>query len=351
MRFRFVKALTVGGWILLGLEAAFVCLLFLTQNMGDDAAGRGMATGFAIVLTPAVLIAAALLFWGTRASGPRAALWAGLFLVYTPVMFGAYGFIDGKLQEIDQAMGRAQFGKFDGAPQLTAMARAIDREDLPELQRLIAAGPIDFASRDRRGRTIFGHAVTHALKYGDEKGPHAVEQVRLLLAAGAKPIENAVAPERTSAEPEGHRLLATVIGINSPDALELLELLLSAGLSPDGLDMDDHSVLFSTYLTQAQLETLVRHGVNLQAREVRPDRVGWSVLMHAANLEQWKMARYLLDHGVPADYRAPDGQTLLSIMEEAKAESNGGAMGEGFDELLAAVQAVQAPKSPPTAPR
>lgn len=347
VRFRFVKALTVGGWILLGLEAAFVCILFLQRNMGDDAAGRGMATGFAIVLAPIVLLAGGLLFWGTRRGGPSVAFWTGAFIVYTPVMFGAYSFVDGTLHQIDQAMGRAQFGKFDGAPALTRMARAIDREDVPELQRLMAEGPVDFAARDRRGRTILGHAIEHALKMYD-KGPHAVEQVRLLLAAGAKPIENAIAPERTSAEPEGHLLLITVIGGRSDDQRALLDLLLSAGLSPDGVDMDGRSVLFSTYIDKDEVEILMRHGVNLQVRDTRTDHPGWSVLMNAANLEDWDLAQCFLDHGVAADYVAPDGQSLLSIIEEKT--SSGTSMGEGFEPLLAAARKATAGGSE-TAPR
>lgn len=345
MRTPFFRILTIAGWILLALEVAFVALLFVQRNMGDDAAGRGMATGFAIVLTPAVLVAGGLLFWGTRSGGPRAALWAGLFFVSTPVLFFVYSFVDGTVHSIDQAMGRAEFGTFDGQPALTKMARAIDREDVAELKQLIAAGPIDFAARDRRGRTILGHAVTHVLQIYDggpqSAGSRGVEQVKLLLAAGAKPIENAIAPERTSAEPEGHLLLATVIGVTTPGALELLDVLLSAGLSPDGVDMDDRPVIFSTYLTKPKLDVLLRHGVNLQARDVRSDRRGWSVLMNAAYMSQWDVAPVFLERGVPPDYQAPDGQTLQSILDEKKAEYGHGPVDPGYVALVDALETVR----------
>ena len=64
-----MKPLLVIGWILLALEALFVVMQAVTKNVGDDAAGRGMAGGFAIVLAPIVLVAAGLFYWGSR-GGP-----------------------------------------------------------------------------------------------------------------------------------------------------------------------------------------------------------------------------------------------------------------------------------------
>ncbi|MBC7841914.1 MAG: hypothetical protein H7099_06365 [Gemmatimonadaceae bacterium] len=60
-----MKPLIVIGWILLALEALLVVMLAVTKNVGNDAAGRGMASGVAIVLAPIVLVAAGLFYWGT----------------------------------------------------------------------------------------------------------------------------------------------------------------------------------------------------------------------------------------------------------------------------------------------
>jgi hypothetical protein len=63
-----VKIAIVVGWTLLAVEAVIVVSMFVNPNMGDDAAGRGMARGFGLVLGP-VLIASALLFVWVSAVG------------------------------------------------------------------------------------------------------------------------------------------------------------------------------------------------------------------------------------------------------------------------------------------
>lgn len=338
-----MRLLAATGWVLFAGELLFVALLFITGDMGDDAAGRGMARGFAILLGPIVLLAGALLWWGgrrPRGGGARAAFWIGLGIVSTPVVFGAASCVTDTLRSIEHARGRAEYGRFD-APALTTIARAIDRDDIDKVRRLLgdATGKIDFAARDRRGRTILGHAIERVLSY--DATERSIESVRLLLAAGARPVQNAIAPERTSAEPDGHLLLVRVVGGNSPHALALLELLLTSGLSANGVDMDDRPILFSSYLNPPELEVLMKHGVDLQARDVRTDMPGWSVLMHAASMSDWTLARFYLEHGVPADYKAADGQSVLTILEEERAERerSGSAPDEQFDALLAAIRA------------
>ena len=71
-----MKIAIIAGWILLAIETALVLYMFVQPNVGDDAAGRGMALGFGIVLGPVLLISAALFIWGQR-GGPRVAFWTG----------------------------------------------------------------------------------------------------------------------------------------------------------------------------------------------------------------------------------------------------------------------------------
>lgn len=47
-----IKTVATIGWICFAINALFVLSLFVFRNVGDDAAGRGMAQGFALVLTP-----------------------------------------------------------------------------------------------------------------------------------------------------------------------------------------------------------------------------------------------------------------------------------------------------------
>lgn len=307
-----MKWLVVAGWVLFGLEALFVAMLALQRNMGDDAAGRGMATGFAIVLAPIVLVAGGLFLWGQR-GGPKAAFWVGLAMVASPVLFAAFSLATGTLGKAGRAMERAQYGRFDD-PALTRIARAIDRKDVAELRKLVGANKPDFAARDRRGRTILGHAVSRAV--ADYEGKTAVEAVRILLQAGAPPAVDAIKAEVTMASISEHNLIYHVFGANTPGTPELLDALLSAGASPNVVDEDGRSLVFSTYASVPKLEVLARHGANLQALDTREDRKQWTALMNAVYMKAWAEALFFLQHGVPVDYTAPDGNSVTTILNE-----------------------------------
>ncbi|MEZ4455176.1 MAG: hypothetical protein R2882_01310 [Gemmatimonadales bacterium] len=322
-----MKPLAVAGWVLWALEAVFVVVLFIQRNVGDDAAGRGMATGFAIVLAPIVLAAGALMLWGRR-GGPAAAYWIGLFVVSIPVLFGAWRFATGKVASFGRAAYRAQFGRFADA-RLTDLAKAIDRADLDRMKALLAEGPVDYAERDPVGRTILGHAIFRVT--GDYTNRGSVEPVRLLLDAGAPAREDVMAPESTPANPDGNHLLIQLVGGRDTT---LLELLLSRGLSPDGVDSDGSPVLFSTYLSSPVLEVLLRHGVNVDVLDPRSDRAGWTTAMVRALFEEWDQAAVLIRHGVSVDHAAADGATLMSILAEKREQSGSSS---GLDSLAVLV--------------
>jgi len=307
-----VKPLIIAGWVLFGLEALFVLMLALQKNMGDDAAGRGMATGFAIILAPLLVVSGALFLWGQR-GGPAAAFWFGLLLLASPVLWGVSSFGQGMFNKFDRAMGRAQYGKFDD-PDLTRLARAIDREDTAQMRELIARTPPDWTARDRRDHTILGHAVYRVLEaWGNTS---RVEPLRVLLAAGAPPAVDAMSPERTQRSVSEHDLVFHVSGVGHAGAVLALDTLLGAGADPNTVDEDGRPIIFSSYLQLPCLEVLARHGVDLRALDTREDQKGWTALMLAAQLRSWDMALFLLQHGVPADYTAPDGQSLKSILAE-----------------------------------
>lgn len=307
-----VKPLIIAGWILLVLEVLFVLSLAITKNVGDDAAGRGMATGFAIVLGPLLLVAGALFLWGQR-GGPAAALWVGLLMLAAPVLWGATTFAGGMFDKFDRAMGRAQFGKFDD-PALTRLARAIDRRDTSAMRTLLAKGTPDWSRRDRMDHTILGHAAYRVVEaWGDTD---QVEPFRVLLAAGAPPAVNALAPERTMRSVSEHDLVYHLYGVGHAGAVLALDTLLGAGASPNAVDEDGRPIIFSSYSRSPGLEVLARHGADLTVLDTREDQKGWTALMHAAQQRSWDLALFFLQHGVPVDYTAPDGRSLRTILAE-----------------------------------
>jgi hypothetical protein len=308
-----MRILTIAAWVLFALEVILVGGMFFQRNMGDDAAGRGMARGFAMILAPILLAAGALFWWGGH-SHVRPAYWIGLLLIASPVILGAASGTRGKLRSWNHALGRAQYGRF-GDARLSKAARAIDRKDLPGLQAILARGPVDFGARDRREHTILGHAVMRVLgDYGDAEAP--MQCVRVLLAAGAPPDRRALATERTSYAPEDYELIAAVFGGNSPGVVPLLDALLEAGADPNVDDMFDEPLIFSSYASVPKLEALARHGADLRRLHTRSDRKGWTALMNAAYVEEWEQAEFFLAHGVPVDHEAPDGQSLRTVLDE-----------------------------------
>jgi hypothetical protein len=307
-----MKLQVMASWSLLALEAAFVLMLALQRNMGDDAAGRGMASGFALLLAPVVLTAAALLWWGSR-GGPAAAWWLGFCIVMSPVAYGSFNFSSGMLKKIDRGLWQAQQGRFADA-RLRDLARAIDTQDRSATQRLLAAGPVDWAARDRWGRTLLGHAVQKAL--ADNGASNRPAFVHLLLAAGAPPAVDALAAHETSASVSEHNLVYHLYGVHNPNALAVMDRVLAAGASPEVVDEDGRPIYFSTYTVLPALEILARHGANFTHLDPRSDRLQHTALMNAASMQMWAEAAFFLRHGVSPDHRAPDGQTLQSILAE-----------------------------------
>lgn len=328
-----MKTLVTAAWVVFGFEVLFVAGLFLSRNIGDDAAGRGLATAWGLILAPILLVAGGLLWWGSR-GGPKVALVVGLLAVGSPVLAFGYNTARGFVRKTLRGMARSRHGRYQD-PRLRDLARAIDRADLSRIREVLAAGPVDWEARDPFGRTILGYAVTGALEYG--AGAGRVDAVEALLRAGAKPADNAVSPERTSAEPDANHLLAVAIGTSGANQLRVLDLLLGAGLPTDGVDMDDHSVMFSTYMNREKFEVLARHGADFRVLDTRSDRLGWSTAMVWAELEDWGLVQFLLDHGVPADHRAGDGTTLAAILAEKVADAS--AAGGKPDPALVALEA------------
>lgn len=324
---RFVRLATITGWILLAAEVFVVGALFITRNMGDDAAGRGMARGFAIVLAPVVAVAAGLFIWGQR-GGPRGAFWIGFGVLALPLALFAVNAARSTLRSASISAGKALNGKFDDA-RLTTLARAIEGNDTAKVRAMLGEGRIDFDARSRRGRTILGRAIEHALEYGSP--PSAVESVRMLLAAGAKPIPNAVEPEFYQGNLDAHRLVAFVFGYTGDNMLQILDLILAAGADPNTRNYEEQPLYFSTYSSLAKLQVLARHGADFTALEsTRTDRNGWTGAMFAVELGEYDVAAFLLDHGVSAQHVAPDGSSLRSLLQ---AKADAGESGAAFDAL------------------
>lgn len=303
-----LKTVATIGWVCFALEAAFVAILLLSRNMGDDAAGRGLATAWGLILAPVVLVAGGALFWAQRAQRPGA-VWAATLVLGLPFVVGGINALTGSAKGLGRAASKARQGRFSD-PALRQVAKAIDAGDTALVRRLASTGTIDWTARDPWGSTLVGHAVRRTGQMYDGFGrPEDLASVRILFESGAPYIIDALG--------EGERLL-TSAGYNTDStSLALMRIYLEHGADPNELErFDDAPLVFHQNLTVPKLELLAAHGADLQLKSGRSDRSGWSTLMNAAYMSNWPVAKFLLHHGVSPDYAAPDGMTLDSILAD-----------------------------------
>ncbi len=264
------RTLLVAGWICFTLDAIVVAAMFFGRDMGDDAAGRGMARGFSYILAPVLLLAGALLLAGQR-TGSRGAILAGTVIVALPFLAFAWNLATDTASGFLSAVRRSREGRFPDS-RVTAAARAIDRGDVAAAEAALRGPAPDFAARERAGDTLLGYAVRRALAWNAR--PEGLRLVRVVLEAGA-PV--------AGAGRGGAPLEASVADNADSRTDELLDMLLAHGGDPNAkLPFDEEPLVFSANLTVAKAESLARHGADLSATGRSGGRQGWSAPMVAA---------------------------------------------------------------------
>jgi hypothetical protein len=331
-----LKTIALIGWICFALDALFVLGLFMTKNMGDDAAGRGMATGFAIVLAPILLVAGGILLWGTR-SGSKAGIIAGALFTGLPFIFVGANFVTGMVGKMERAASLSRRGKFRDSA-LTQIAKKIDEGDTTAVRALLNGATLDFSQRDAFDHTLLGVAVDRATSM--ESGPAHKAMVRVLLDAGVPYTADAIGLEAD---------WFSAWACSSGDMYnDMLEAALKHGADPNANERyDDHPMIFSYNMSMPKIRMLVQYGADVQRRSKRSDRLGWSTLMNAVYLREWEWAQFFLDQGVPADYKSADGSSALSILRERVTEEPESAKSEAYDKVRAALERAHASKSSP----
>ena len=322
-----LRTVALIGWICFALDALFVLMLFATKNMGDDAAGRGMATGFAIVLLPILFAAGGILLWGTR-TGSKAGTIAGAVFTALPFILLGANFVSGMVGKVERAASLSRRGKFRD-PALTQIARKISEGDTATVRTLLTGGALDFTQRDAFDHTLLGVAVDRATSM--ESGPAHKAMVRVLLDAGVPYAADATGPGKD---------WFSEWACSSGDMYNgMLEAALKHGADPNANERyDNHPMLFSYNMTMPKLRLLVQHGADVQRRSQRSDRMGWSALMNAVYLREWEWAQFFLDQGVAPGYTSADGSTALSILRERAGEDPDAAKGEAYERVHAALE-------------
>jgi hypothetical protein len=320
-----MRTAQVIAWIFVGLQALVVLLMFTEKNAVGDITGQDLSRVFVILL---FLVSAGLLLWSQLGSS-RLFQWTAVVVASIPVVIALTLVGDNYVEQWRHGTDEAQKGRFADA-HLTEIARAIDRQDSAAEKALLEQRRVDWEARDRVNATLLGHAVKRILF--DYPGDPSIDRVHILLAHGAPLTDSALGPDR--------HLLETVFEGNMPAAVELLKLFLDYGADPNALDSTGLPLIQTISCTLEKLKVLEAHGANLNAPNNRADRPKWTPLMNAAYYGNWDQALYLLEKGVPPDYKAPDGSTLETVLayRVANDKSNGKAMEPGYFSLLEALK-------------
>lgn len=325
-----LRAFLILGWLCVAAEVLFVVSLLSARNMGDDAAGRGLGTAYGAVLAPIVLLVGGTLLWGTL-TGSRPKIVAGALLAALPLFVMIFMTAKGMVRKAGRAWVATGQGAFQSAA-LTDLARAIDRGNPAEVERMVRGLKADFSARDKFNRTLLGHAVKKAMDaYATEV---ETDVVRVLLDNGVPYAADALEPESD---------WAALTATNALDARNtLLELALKHGADPNARDpWDDQPVIFSPNMTPAKIDLLLKYGADLTRKPARADRKDWTPIMGALADGKWELAHYFLEKGVPTDYVAPDGRSVQALLAEADALAKrmGYATNESAEEFRRAMSA------------
>jgi hypothetical protein len=191
-------------------------------------------------------------------------------------------------------------------------ALAIVYNDYAKLDTLLRATPApDLSARDELGNSLLGLATRAAI--ADGGSVRDLEGLRLLLAAGARAVPDAVGREVS--------LIEAVANANGDRGRLVLEMLFDAGLSANALMSDGRSVLFHPRLTPEAARVLLARGVDRTVRDTRGGAADWSPVTYQADLRNWGTALVLLEGGVPRDHGNPPGSVLARVIPTNQAAS------------------------------
>ncbi len=325
------RVIALIGWVCLALDAAFVIALIVVRDAGNDAAGRGVGRGWGVVLLPVLLIAAGVLYWGTK-SGSKAVTIGGTLIVALPFMLLAQGKIQQMRANSADRAQKAQHGQF-GDARLNALAQAIDAGDTTGLQTLLAsykasATAPDYTQRDASGETLLGFAATRALDYSgtDDK----VSALRIVLQNGV--------PYAADAQKVGLDWSFAALVDTRDKGVAIAAIALDAGADPNQkAQYDDYPAILSYEVRLPQLQLLVQHGADVQARNAQ----GESTLMNAIRFKHFPEALFFLEQGVDPDYATSDGRTARTELKRVEDEyaATQRPMEPGYGEFVAALAA------------
>src|SRR5580693_8297305 len=180
-----LKVLRITAWVLFAADGFMVGAGIVSPNMGNDAAGRGMAMGFALVGLVFLAIGGAALFFGARAHS-RLAVTGSLVLLALPLLLFFGTDLESMVHSMTGWISDRKVGRYP-EPAQRELAKAIQAGDPAAMQRILATRPA-LNARDAAGNDLLGFAVSESRALDTGVSPEKrIEAIRLLLEAGMNP--------------------------------------------------------------------------------------------------------------------------------------------------------------------
>ena len=336
------KVLIVVGWTIFAVDAVLAVTAMVSRDMGDDAAGRGVAFTYGLIGLAFVLGGGAALFFSGRAHS-----WVGAGLSILPLALPLLIFFGTDLESyahsVATSFGRRKEGRYP-EPAQRELYKAIQTGDYLAMRKLLASHP-NLSGRDEAGDDLLALAVrqthlvrgqTGGLAAEDAENLKCVEGVRLLLEAGMDPNQSKgmddsstfVSSAYNVARPTGHGWQA------DPAGAEVFRMLLDHGANPNMLK-EGEPLIFSVRNNPDSMRALLDHGADINGR----DAGGNTPLLFYLRNGFWDAALVVLDRGANVHVQNNSAVTPEAALDEAKAmtERMGNPLPEGYHAVKAAL--------------
>ena len=316
------RILTIAAWVVFAVDACLVIATVISPNMGDDAAGRGVALGYGMVALAFLLIGGAALFFGLRAQS-RLAVGGSLTLLALPLLLFFGTDLENVVHRATGWFSDRKVGRYP-EPAQRDLAKAIRAGDPAEMRRILASHP-NLNARDDAGNDLLGFAVSMANLLDTNVSPeNRIEAVRLLLEADMD-------PNQARGVYGSSTLFDLSRSLTDPAPAAIFRLFLDHGANPNAIGTDGSPLIFDTWQNLDCVRAVLDHGGQVDIRS----KDGTTPLLFYVGNGRWDAALLMLDRGADVHVQNESGVTLEAALTNRKAlaERLQEKLPEGYDQV------------------
>ena len=320
------RVLTIAAWLLFAIDAFMVIATIVSPNLGDDAAGRGVALGYGMVALAFLLIGGAALFFGGRAHS-RVAVTGSLTLLALPLLLFFGTDLENLVHSGTGWFSDRKVGRYP-QPAQRELAQAIQAGDPAAMRKILAARP-NLNARDDAGNDMLGFAVSMSTTLATGVSPeNRIEAVRLLLEAGMD-------PNQARSVYGGATFFDLSRNLKDPTDADIFRLFLDHGANPNAIGIEGSPVIFDTWQNLDSVRAVLDHGGQV---DIRAKDGTTPLLFYVAN-GRWDAALLMLDRGADVNVQNHSGATLEVALENRKriSEQLPEPLPEGYNKVKAAI--------------